>query len=69
MFAVATNIVMGFAVTGAVDAFGGGANRMAYGCYYMWGIGLVVNTIKAACVLRSYRKKIVWQLRIHKTEG
>ena len=24
-FAVATNIVMGFAVTGAVDAFGGGA--------------------------------------------
>ena len=50
MFAVATNIVMGFAVTGAVDAFGGGAAGWRMVAIICGGIGLVVNTISCLCV-------------------
>ena len=50
MFAVATNIVMGFAVTGAVDAFGGGAAGWRMVAVICGVIGLVVNTISCLCV-------------------
>ena len=50
MFAVATNIVMGFAVTGVVDAFGGGAAGWRMVAVICGVIGLVVNTISCLCV-------------------
>ena len=50
MFAVVTNIVMGFAVTGAVDAFGGGASGWRMVAVICGVIGLVVNTISCLCV-------------------
>lgn len=50
MFAVVTNIVMGFAVTGAVDAFGGGAAGWRMVAVICGVIGLVVNTISCLCV-------------------
>ena len=50
MFAVATNIVMGFAVTGAVDAFGGGAAGWRMVAVICGVIGLGVNTISCLCV-------------------
>ena len=46
MFAVATNIVMGFAVTNGVEAFGGGAAGWRMVAIICGTIGLVVNTIK-----------------------
>ena len=49
MFAVVTNIVMGFAVTGAVDAFGGGASGWRMVAVICGVIGLVVNTISCLC--------------------
>ena len=50
MFAVVTNIVMGFAVTGAVDAFGGGASGWRMVAVICGVIVLVVNTISCLCV-------------------
>lgn len=50
MFAVVTNIVMGFAVTKAVEAFGGGASGWRMVAVICAVIGLVVNTISCLCV-------------------
>lgn len=50
MFAVATNIVMGFAVTSTVDAFGGGAAGWRMVAIICAVIGLIVNTISCLCV-------------------
>ena len=50
MFAIVTNIVMGFAVTGAVEAFGGGAKGWRMIAIICALIGLVVNTISCLCV-------------------
>lgn len=50
MFAVATNIVMGFAVTGGVEAFGGGASGWRAVAIICAVIGLVVNTISCLAV-------------------
>mgnify|MGYP006983238529 CR=1 FL=1 len=41
---------MGFAVTGAVDAFGGGAAGWRMVAVICGVIGLVVNTISCLCV-------------------
>lgn len=50
MFAVFTNIVMGFAVTNAVEAFGGGAAGWRAVAIICAVIGLVVNTISCLSV-------------------
>lgn len=50
MFAVVTNIVMGFAVTGGVEAFGGGASGWRTVAIICAVIGLVVNTISCLAV-------------------
>ena len=50
MFAVATNIVMSFAVTGAVESFGGGADGWRMVAIICAVIGLVVNTISCLAV-------------------
>ena len=50
MFAVVTNIVMGFAVTGGVEAFGGGAAGWRAVAIICALIGLVVNTISCLAV-------------------
>lgn len=50
MFAVATNIVMGFSVTNGVAAFGGGAAGWRMVAIICAVIGLVVNTISCLCV-------------------
>lgn len=50
MFAVVTNIVMGFAVTGAVNSFGGGAKGWRAVAIICALIGLVVNTISCLAV-------------------
>lgn len=50
MFAVATNIVMGFSVTNGVAAFGGGAAGWRMVAIICAIIGLAVNTISCLCV-------------------
>lgn len=50
MFAVVTNIVMGFSVTKGVAAFGGGAAGWRMVAMICGLIGLVVNTISCLCV-------------------
>ena len=50
MFAVVTNIVLGFAVTSAVSAFGGGANGWRMVAIVFAIIALVVNTISVLAV-------------------
>lgn len=50
MFAVVTNIVMGFSVTKGVEAFGGGASGWRMVALICAAIGLVVNTISCLCV-------------------
>ena len=50
MFAVVTNIVMGFSVTSGVAAFGGGAAGWRMVAIICAVIGLVVNTISCLCV-------------------
>lgn len=50
MFAVVTNIVMGFAVTGAVESFGGGAKGWRAVALICAVIGIVVNTISCLAV-------------------
>ena len=50
MFAVVTNIVMGFAVTNTVEAFGGGASGWRAVAIICALIGLVVNTISCLAV-------------------
>lgn len=50
MFAVATNIVMGFMVTDAVESFGGGAKGWRMVALICAVIGLVVNTISCLAV-------------------
>ena len=50
MFAVVTNIVMGFAVTGGVEAFGGGAAGWRAVAIVCALIGLVVNTVSCLAV-------------------
>lgn len=50
MFAVVTNIVMGFAVTGGVETFGGGAQGWRAVAVICAVIGLAVNTISCLAV-------------------
>lgn len=50
MFAVATNIVMGFSVTAGVEAFGGGAAGWRMVAIICAVIGLIVNTISCLSV-------------------
>lgn len=50
IFAVATNIVIGFSVTSGVEAFGGGAAGWRMVAIICAVIGLVVNTISCLCV-------------------
>lgn len=50
MFAVVTNIVMGFCVTGMVEQFGGGAAGWRITALIFALIGLVVNTISCLAV-------------------
>lgn len=50
MFAVVTNIVMGFSVTIGVEAFGSGAAGWRMVAVICAVIGLVVNTISCLCV-------------------
>lgn len=50
MFAVVTNIVMGFTVTGAVQSFGGGAKGWRMVALICALIGLVVNTISCLAI-------------------
>ena len=50
MFAVVTNIVMGFSVTNGVAAFGGGAAGWRAVALICAAIGLIVNTISCLCV-------------------
>ncbi len=50
MFAVVTNIVMSFAVTGAVESFGGGPAGWRMVAIFCAVIGLVVNTISCLAV-------------------
>ena len=50
MFAVVTNIVMGFSVTNGVAAFGGGAAGWRMVAIICAVIGLVINTISCLCV-------------------
>lgn len=50
MFAVVTNIVMGFSVTNGVAAFGGGTSGWRAVAVICAVIGLVVNTISCLCV-------------------
>ena len=50
MFAVVTNIVMGFCVTGMVEKFGGGAAGWRTTALIFAVIGLVVNTISCLAV-------------------
>lgn len=50
MFAVVTNIVMSFAVTGAVESFGGGPAGWRMVAIICAVIGLVVNTISCLAV-------------------
>lgn len=50
MFAVVTNIVMRFAVTGGVEHFGGGAVGWRMVAVICGVIGLIVNTISCLCV-------------------
>lgn len=50
MFAVVTNIVMGFCVTGMVEKFGGGAAGWRVTALIFALIGLVVNTISCLAV-------------------
>lgn len=50
MFAVVTNIVMGFCVTGMVDGFGGGTAGWRTTAMIFAAIGLVVNTISCLAV-------------------
>ena len=69
MFAVATNIVMGFAVTGAVDAFGGGAAGWRMVAVICGVIGLVVNTISCLCVKELPEESSAAVEAYTKTEG
>lgn len=50
MFAVVTNIFMGFAVTGMVEKFGGGADGWRTTALIFAIVGLVVNTISCLAV-------------------
>lgn len=50
MFAVVTNIVMGFCVTGMVEKFGGGTDGWRITALIFAVIGLVVNTISCLAV-------------------
>ena len=56
MFAVITNIVMGFSVTGLVEKFGGGTAGWRTTALIFAIIGLVVNTISCLAV-RSCRRR------------
>lgn len=58
MFAVVTNIVMGFSVTNAVAAFGGGAAGWRMVAIICAVIGLVVNTISCLCVKELPEEKV-----------
>ncbi|WP_297775005.1 MFS transporter [Blautia sp.] len=58
MFAVVTNIVMGFSVTNGVAAFGGGAAGWRMVAIICAVIGLVVNTISCLCVKELPEEKV-----------
>lgn len=63
MFAVVTNIVMGFCVTGMVENFGGGAEGWRVTALIFAVIGLVVNTISCLAV------KELPEEELNETEG
>lgn len=68
MFAVVTNIVMGFAVTGAVEAFGGGARGWRVVAVICALIGLVVNTISCLAVREVEPEQVGAAASEHKPE-
>lgn len=59
MFAVVTNIVMGFSVTNGVAAFGGGAAGWRMVAIICAVIGLVVNTISCLCVKELPEENVI----------
>ena len=69
MFAVVTNIVMGFAVTGMVEKFGGGAAGWRTTALIFAIIGLVVNTISCLAVKELPEDELADELATKKTKN
>ena len=69
MFAVVTNIVMGFAVTGMVEKFGGGAAGWRTMALIFAIIGLVVNTISCLAVKELPEDELADELAAKKTKN
>lgn len=69
MFAVVTNIVMGFAVTGMVEKFGGGAAGWRTTALIFAIIGLVVNTISCLAVKELPDDELADELAAKKTKN
>ena len=69
MFAVVTNIVMGFAVTGMVEKFGGGATGWRTTALIFAIIGLVVNTISCLAVKELPEDELADELAAKKTKN
>ncbi len=69
MFAVVTNIVMGFAVTGMVEKFGGGAAGWRTTALIFAIIGLVVNTISCLSVKELPEDELADELAAKKTKN
>ena len=69
MFAVVTNIVMGFAVTGMVEKFGGGAVGWRTTALIFAIIGLVVNTISCLAVKELPEDELADELAAKKTKN
>ena len=69
MFAVVTNIVMGFAVTGMVEKFGGGAAGWRTTALIFAIIGLVVNTISCLAVKELPEDELADELAAKKTKN
>lgn len=69
MFAVVTNIVMGFAVTGMVEKFGGGAAGWRTTALIFAIIGLVVNTISCLAVKELPEDELADELAAKKAKN
>ena len=69
MFAVVTNIVMGFAVTGMVEKFGGGAAGWRTTALIFAIIALVVNTISCLAVKELPEDELADELAAKKTKN
>ena len=69
MFAVVTNIVMGFAVTRMVEKFGGGAAGWRTTALIFAIIGLVVNTISCLAVKELPEDELADELAAKKTKN